>query len=154
MQIVNSLWLGNCDDKERVSSIRSAVHALESIKPSDEVEGMAGAQLLATHNASMECFRRAMIKDQGFESRDCNLKHASKLTKCYADLLNALQKYRGKGQQKVTVEHVHVHHGTPGAFGNCRTDAHPVGLIPEPRDGEQDHLLELPQIRLSSTHVS
>ena len=31
------------------------------IAPRDELEGMLAAQLLAAHNATMECHRRAML---------------------------------------------------------------------------------------------
>ena len=35
----------------------------------------------------------------------------------YAALLDALNRHRGKGQQKVTVEHVHVHSGGQAVVG-------------------------------------
>lgn len=38
--------------------------ALVGIDPRDELEGMMAAQLLASHNAAMECYRRAMVLDQ------------------------------------------------------------------------------------------
>jgi hypothetical protein len=59
----------------------------------------------------MECYRRAMIGEQTFEGRRENLSQANKLSRTYAALLDALNRHRGKGQQKVTVEHVHVHQG-------------------------------------------
>src|SRR5215204_4370984 len=59
----------------------------------------------------MECYRRAIIGDQTFEGRRENLAQANKLSRTYATLLEALNRHRGKGQQKVTVEHVHVHAG-------------------------------------------
>ena len=69
---------------------------------------MIAAQLIAAHNAAMECYRRAMIGEQTFEGRRENLSQANKLSRTYAVLLDALNRHRGKGQQKVTVEHVHV----------------------------------------------
>ena len=72
---------------------------------------MIAAQLLATHNAAMECYRRAMIPEQTLEGRRENLNQANKLSRTYATLIDALNRHRGKGQQKVTVEHVHVHAG-------------------------------------------
>jgi len=36
-------------------------------------------------------------------------------------LLEALNRHRGKGQQKVTVEHVHVHEGGQAMVGNVQT---------------------------------
>jgi hypothetical protein len=59
----------------------------------------------------MECFRRAMIPEQTFEGRSDSLTQANKLSRTYAVLLDALNRHRGKGEQKVVVEHVHVHSG-------------------------------------------
>ena len=75
------------------------------------------AQLLAAHHAAMEGYRRAMIPEQTFEGRKENLTQANKLSRTWATLLEALYKHRGKGQQKVTVEHVHVHAGGQAVVG-------------------------------------
>jgi hypothetical protein len=66
----------------------------------------------------MECYRRAMIAEQTFEGRRENLSQANKLSRTHATLLEALNRHRGKGQQKVTVEHVHVHDGGQAIVGN------------------------------------
>ena len=98
--------------------INAAVSGLVGISPKDELEGMMAAQLLAAHNASMECYRRAMLGSQPFEGRRENLNQANKLSRTWATLLDALNKHRGKGQQKVTVEHVHVHSGGQAVVGS------------------------------------
>ena len=69
----------------------------------------------------MECYRRAMIGEQTFEGRRENLNQANKLSRTYATLLEALNRHRGKGQQKVTVEHVHVHAGGQAVVGTVET---------------------------------
>ena len=69
----------------------------------------------------MECYRRAMIGEQSFEGRRENLSQANKLSRTYAVLLDALNHHRGKGQQKVTVEHVHVHSGGQAVVGMVET---------------------------------
>src|SRR5262245_13916185 len=84
-------------------------------------EGMMAAQLIAAHNAAMECYRRAMIGEQSFEGRRENLSQANKLSRTYAALLDTLNRHRGKGQQKVTVEHVHVHEGGQAIVGNVES---------------------------------
>jgi hypothetical protein len=66
---------------------------------------MMAAQLIAAHNAAMECYRRAMLGEQTFEGRRENLSQANKLSRTYAALIEVLNRHRGKGQQKVTVEH-------------------------------------------------
>jgi hypothetical protein len=49
------------------------------------------------------------------------LSQANKLSRTYAALLDALNRHRGKGQQKVTVEHVHVHAGGQAVVGTIQT---------------------------------
>lgn len=147
-QAVQSLWLKNSSAEERDKQLTATVAALSGIAPKDELEGMMAAQLIAAHNAAMECYRRAMIGEQTFEGRRENLAQANKLSRTYAALVEALNRHRGKGQQKVTVEHVHVHAGgqavvgmvaTPGQLGGgdvSKTEEQPharqVTHAPEP----------------------
>ena len=58
-----------------------------------------------------------MIPEQTFEGRRENLNQANKLSRTYGALLETLNRHRGKGQQKVTVEHVHVHAGGQAVVG-------------------------------------
>ena len=60
---------------------------------------------------------RAMFGEQTFEGRRENLGQANKLSRTYATLLEALNHHRGKAQQKVRVEHVHVHSGGQAVVG-------------------------------------
>src|SRR4051812_38501486 len=104
---------------------------------------------LGAHNASMECFRRAMLPNQTFEGYRENLSQANKLSRTYATLVDALNRHRGKGQQKVTVEHVHVHAGGQAV----------VGTVEHRRGGDQSksedqphakHLAHAPQPAMRS----
>jgi hypothetical protein len=105
------------DHEARDGQINAALSGLIGIGPKDELEGMIAAQLIASHSAAMECYRRAMIGEQTFEGRRENLSQANKLSRTFAVLLDALNHHRGKGQQKVTVEHVHVHSGGQAVVG-------------------------------------
>jgi hypothetical protein len=116
-QTCNALWLRNSDEDHRYRSLGATVAALVGIGPKDELEGMIAAQLVSCHNATMECYRRSMLSDQTFEGRQENLNQANKLSRTYALLLDSLNRHRGKGQQKVTVEHVHVHSGGQAIVG-------------------------------------
>ncbi len=98
---------------------------------------MIAAQLIAAHNAAMECYGRAMIPEQSFEGRRENLSQANKLSRTYATLLDALNKHRGKGQQKVTVEHIHVHEGGQAV----------VGTVEQPGGGDQSKSEDQPHAR-------
>ncbi|MFZ5690215.1 MAG: hypothetical protein ACOY5F_03065 [Pseudomonadota bacterium] len=116
-QTIQALWLEHSDPATRDKQYSATVAALVGIGPKDELEGMMAAQLIAAHNAAMECYRRAMIGEQTFEGRRENLAQANKLSRSFATLLEALNRHRGKGQQKVTVEHVHVHSGGQAVVG-------------------------------------
>ena len=95
------------------------------------------AQLLAAHYAAMECYRRAMLDEQTFEGRRENLNQANKLSRSYAVLLEALNRHRGKGQQKVTVEQVTVNAGGQAIVGAVATPGGGVASKSE----EQPHAL-------------
>ncbi len=99
------------------SEERATLAAMMGMKPQDELEGMLIGQLIASHNAAMECYRRAMIGDQTFEGRRENLNQANKLSRTSAALTEALDRHRGKGQQRITVEHVNVHAGGQAIVG-------------------------------------
>ena len=58
-----------------------------------------------------------MLPEQTFEGRQVNLSAASKLSRTYAALLEALNRHRGKGQQVVRVEHVTVQAGGQAIVG-------------------------------------
>jgi hypothetical protein len=116
-QATSSLWVAHSEEEEQDRQRSATVVALIGIRPKDELEAMMAAQLLAAHNATMECYRRAMLPEQTSEGRSQNLNQANKLSRTYAVLLDALNRHRGKGQQKVTVEHVHVHSGGQAVVG-------------------------------------
>ena len=130
-QTVQTLWL-HSDADARDRQYKATGAALAGIGPKDEIEGMIGAQLIAAHSAAMECYRRAMLFEQTFGGRRENLSQANKLSRTYAVLLDALNRHRGKGQQKVTVEHVHVHSGGQAVVGM-------VGREDPPKSEDQSH---------------
>jgi hypothetical protein len=124
-QAIAALWTGHSTPEDRNKQMVATVAALHGIKPRDELEGMMAAQMLAAHNAAMECYRRAMLPEQHAQGRQENLNAANKLSRTYTTLLEALNKHRGKGQQTVRVEHItvnadnavvgSVHHSGEGA---------------------------------------
>jgi hypothetical protein len=119
-------WIAPCPahkDREPSLSIKDAeggkllVHCHAGCDQSQVIAELRSAQLIASHSAAMECYRRAMISEQTFEGRREELSQPNELSRTYAVLLDALNRHRGKGQQKVTVEHVHVHSGGQAIVG-------------------------------------
>jgi hypothetical protein len=139
----------NAETRSRQYSATLA--ALGGIGPKDEVEGMIAAQLIAAHYAAMECYRRAMVSEQTFEGRHENLRQATKLSRASAALLEALNRHRGKGQQKVTVEHVHVHAGGQAIVGTVERPT-PIGST-KSEDHDARQLTHAPQPALRSPNA-
>jgi hypothetical protein len=120
-QVTNTLWTKHSGEEHKKRQFEGTISGLIGIGPRDELEGMIAAQLIAAHNAAMECYRRSMLPEQTFEGRREALNQANKLSRTYATLVEALNRHRGKGQQKVTVEHVHVHAGGRAVVGMVET---------------------------------
>jgi hypothetical protein len=118
-QVLNAAWYHrNSTEQEKADQHTAILGFLAGVNPKDALEGMMAAQLFASHAAAMECYRRAMLPDQSAEGRQTNLAQAAKLTRANAAQIEALAKHRGKGQQKVIVEHVHVYQGGQAIVGN------------------------------------
>jgi len=81
---------------------------MRGLEPQDQLEGLMAAQMVSMHNLAMDCSRRAMLSGQTIEGRDMNLRHATRLMNAFSNAVTALDKHKGKGQQKITVEHQHV----------------------------------------------
>jgi hypothetical protein len=122
-QALCTRWTANSDDEAKNLQTQAVFGTMLGLKPRDETEGMLIAQMIGCHNAAMECFRRAMIKEQTHEGRQQNLNFANKLSRTYALHMEALDKHRGKGQQTVRVEHVTVNAGGQAIVGNVESRA-------------------------------
>ena len=117
-QVLGTIWRGSKEDPD-TKEIRdtAALCRLSDIGARDVIEAMLAAQMEATHEAAMECFRRAALSEQTFVGRELGLKYADKLVRSFAALTDALNRHRGKGQQVVRVEHVTVQAGGQAIVG-------------------------------------
>ena len=119
VDLYQSLWMpSRLDAKQCAKEVLLAAELVSGIDPTDQIEGILAIQMVATHKAAMECLRRAHLSQQTFKARDSSLKHAERLFSTFTRQMEALDKHRGKGQQKVTVEHVHVNEGGQAIVGN------------------------------------
>lgn len=90
---------------------------LDGIGAKDQIEGMLAAQMIATHHATMDCFRIVAQNGQ-LDIINPMLCYANKLSRTFTMQMEALSRYRGKGGQKMTVEHVHINSGGQAIIGN------------------------------------
>jgi hypothetical protein len=117
-QVLQSMWLAHSKgNEERDKAFQAALSAMMGIAPRDELEGMLASQMFAAHACAMECYRRGMIENQTFEGRNQNIAFATKASRTFAQLLETLDRHRGKGGQTVTVKHVNVYEGAQAIVG-------------------------------------
>ncbi|WP_339860811.1 hypothetical protein [Paremcibacter congregatus] len=119
---IASYYFSDCEELALLKWQRAAISAYNAIKPQNELEAMLAAQMVGNHFTVMKCYQRAAIIEQPAEFKDMYLKHAAKLSRIYIEQVLALNKMRGKGQQKVTVEHIHIHSGGQAIVGNVNSD--------------------------------
>jgi len=123
--LIHQAVLAQCPDYSASDEqIGATLAAMAAMQPADALEGMFGAQLTAIHNAAMECYRRAAIDGQNFHGWREALTQGTKLSRTFAALSEALDRRRGKGQQqRITVEHVHIHSGGQAIVGSVSSGA-------------------------------
>jgi hypothetical protein len=105
---------------QRVAAVSAA---LAAFKPTDEIEGMLAGQAVAMHLGAMECFRRSLIPGQHPDAASKLRKDGANLARAMTDMLDALDRKRGKGPQVVRVERVVVHEGGQAIVGNVQPGA-------------------------------
>ena len=150
-ELMNLLWRpeGETEDEARLRAVRALEH-FNSLEPTDGAEGMLARQMVGTHFAALECLRRAALPNQTLAGVDMSLRHAQKLMALYAKQLETLNRHRGKGQQKVTVEHIRVESGGQAIVGSVETghrrenEANPTQLEHKPDDAVS---LRMPAIK-------
>jgi hypothetical protein len=107
---------------------------VKGIEPRDQIETMLAAQMAAVHMASMT-FARRLANVDNIPQQDSAERAFNKLARTFAAQMSALKEYRSKGDQTMTVQHVHVAEGGQAIVGNVNAPA-PGGGASE-KSGEQ-----------------
>ena len=114
----------------RAADINDALAAATGIGARDEIEGMLATQMIATHVAAIRILRQFKGSETIIQ-QNSNGNLAVKLLRTFTMQLEALQRYRGKGQQRVVVEHVHVNAGGQAIVGAIQPSAEKKCTIPK-----------------------
>jgi len=105
-----------------LDTLMKAQAAISEMAPQNATEAMLAAQMIACHDAAMNFLCRATAQDQCSDVIERNVLRATRLMRLFGDQLEAMQRFRGKaGQQRVTVEHVHVNAGGQAVVGSVAT---------------------------------
>jgi hypothetical protein len=104
--------------KSESERICCAIAAMMDLKSGNLAESLLAIQMTGVHFAALKFLKDAAFKDQTFEGQDANVLRATRLMRLFNEQLDAMAKLKGKsGQQKVTVEHVHVNAGGQAIVG-------------------------------------
>jgi citrate lyase synthetase len=118
LAITNTLL--NAEDNFEKKNVKGnqILSAMTELNPRDGHEGMLISQMLVTYDRAMYCFRMADDNKSCAEMYFSLQNQGVKLMRLYTQQLEALDKHRRKGNQKMIVEHVHVHKGGQAIVGN------------------------------------
>jgi hypothetical protein len=105
------------DSMEDLGKKASAdINIVAALEPRDAVESMLAVQMTATHRAIMTAARQ-LNNSEMLDQSNSAANRMTKLMNVYTRQVETLNKHRGKGQQKMTVEHVHVNEGGQAIIG-------------------------------------
>jgi hypothetical protein len=118
-QVAQTLFLPDDATTEmRTECVAAAMVAVRAFQPRDEVEGMMAAQAVGCHHAAMECLRRVAGGGLPPEVASRLRRDAANLMRTMSELVDGIERKRGKGPQVVRVERVVVNQGGQAVVGN------------------------------------
>lgn len=94
----------------------SLLAMVAGVKPRDQVESMLAVQMAAIHDATLEMAAR-MKRVDTLPQHDSAERSLNKLARTFAAQMEALKRYRSKGEQRVIVERVTVENGGQAVVG-------------------------------------
>ncbi len=118
-QVLGTIWVPAGDPNDDATRRLSAAGvAVAAFKPRDEIEAMLAAQAVALHFGAMEALRRSMIPEQPSDVAARLRKDGANLGRAMVEVVEALDRRRGKGpRQVVRVERVVVQDGGQAIVG-------------------------------------
>jgi hypothetical protein len=134
-QLVNAGSHGSTPDEDGINFLLSVVKGVE---PRDQIEAMLAAQMAAVHVASMT-FARRLAHVENIPQQDAAERAFNKLARTFAAQVEALKRYRSGGEQKMTVQHVHVAERAQAIV--CNVNAPAPGGGANDKAKEQPHAL-------------
>jgi hypothetical protein len=133
LQLVNASKGQGSSEK----AVNFMLAVIKGIEPRDEIEAMLAAQMAAVHMASMR-FARRLANVENIPQQDSASNAFNKLMRTFAAQMEALKRYRSGGEQKMTVQHVHVADGGQAIVGNVNTPAE-EGVGARKKSEDQPH---------------
>ena len=123
-QAWDSVWAFGKNFEQLVEARKGVTELWQLFAPADATEALLVTQMMGAHNAAMGWLRRSTLETLPIEARERAANKAAQFMGIFQNLSAALDKHRGKGQQKMTVEHVTVvNAGGQAIVGNVEAPA-------------------------------
>src|SRR5262249_30642608 len=103
-------------DTPDVDAINAALSMIAGIEPNDQLESMLATQMVAVHLATMKTAIRLKSADS-VQQHEMYERAFNRLSRTFAAQVEALKRYRSKGEQRVYVERVNVEKGGQAIVG-------------------------------------
>ena len=116
------------DHKIDPAELDTVIAIISGQQPKNELEAMVISQMAVTHALTMRSFGN-LNRSNSIQQQDSNALTVARLTKAFASQMDALGKLRRGGEQRVVVEHVHVHAGAQAIVGAVTHTGGPRVLI-------------------------
>ena len=104
--------------RSMIDSANAGMAFVIEMKPQDPTEMFLASQMFAIQKMAMDTARRADSNELTHNVRDQYINQSIKLMRTFTSQVEALAKYRTKGKQKITVQHVNVENGGQAIVGD------------------------------------
>jgi hypothetical protein len=110
------------------AELDTVIAILSGQQPKNELEAMLVCEMAVTHALTMRSLGN-LNRSNEIQQQDSNALTVARLTKAFASQMDALGKLRRGGEQRVVVEHVHIHAGAQAIVGAVNHTGGPPALI-------------------------
>jgi hypothetical protein len=121
----HSQTLGFIPGSPDQDAFNAALAIIDGVRPKDEIEAMLAAHMAVTNLALLELVARTRDAIAGHRYQGDGIKRldvlgnlTNKFMRTYTMQVEALARKRRKGEQNITVKHVHIHPGGQAVVGN------------------------------------
>ncbi len=110
-----------CQNGEQaVKLLNQMIPIIKAIGPKNDFEATLAVQMVGIHLLATNMMGRAMLPNQTADGVNLFISQVAKLTRTFTAQMEALNKHRGKGQQKMTIKHVHINSGGQAIIGDVK----------------------------------
>ena len=120
-QVALTLNTWGFSEEESTVLKKACVARYGEFAPTDETERLLASLSIGLQNAAMTSLQYAAI-DETARGRSEELRNATSAARTAANLLEAIDRHRGRGKQSVTVGQVNVETGGQAIVGNVNSE--------------------------------